>query len=948
MHRFLIPVLFLGLAVAGERPNVILMMTDDQGIGDFGVHGNPLIETPNIDAMAKNSGSLTTFYVSPVCSPTRASLMTGRYNQRTRCIDTWLGRSMMDPDEFTLAEALQAAGYRTGLFGKWHLGDCYPMRPQDQGFEEVLMHRGGGLAQPSEPLENERRYTDPILFDEAGAAVRTKGFCTDVYFDAALEFIADGGEEPFFVYLPTNAPHGPYHDVPEELRKHYMEKDLLSLAVPRPQNPKRGAQLQDQLARIAAMITNEDQNVGRLMAHLKKNGLLENTLVIRMNDNGPNTMRYVGEMRGMKSHVHDGGIRSPFWMHWPAKIPAGAKVDVLTAHIDVMPTVLEACGAKAGPNPLDGRSFLGLFTAPGSTKWPDRKLVIQSHRGTSAQKYHHFMLRDRDWKLLHASGFGRDRFEGEPVFELYNLKDDPKEQKNLAGERPEVLSRLKKDYEAWFADVSSTRPNNYAPPRVVIGTEHENPTALTRQDWLGTSWRDGAMGHWVVEVAKPVTADIEVIFHPNVVTNNQVADIALHVGATSYVKKLAGNAMTFSGVELPKGEVRLEAVRRDSEAEVGGYQLIVTCDLAEKSPVRAAVEPFIEAGEISGAVTLVARGGKAVNFEAMGLADLETGRDMRKDDLFWIASMTKPTVGVAIMMLAEEGKLTINDDLEKHLPEFKNAWMVAEKSNREMRLVRPSRKVTLLDVATHTAGIPNVTEPRAHSTLAELVAQTSQRPLEFEPGSRWKYSTAGTNVLGRVVEVVSGQRFEEFVQQRLFDPLGMKDTTFHPSREQAKRLAKSYLKNSATPKLTETGISFVQGDLWDTKRTVKPGGGLFSTAEDMRRFYQMMLDRGMWEGKRILSEESVAALTSTQSGDIKTGFTEGMSWGIKFQVVKEPQGVTAMLNPGTFGHGGAHGTQSWADPVNQTIYVLMIQRRGFPNGDNSDVRKAFQEAAAGL
>lgn len=188
---------FTSLAIANDRPNVILMMTDDQGIGDFGVNGNTLIETPNIDAIAAKSGSLTTFYVSPVCSPTRASLMTGRYNQRTRCIDTWLGCSMMEPDEFTLAEALKAAGYRTGLFGKWHLGDCYPMRPQDQGFEEVLMHRGGGLAQPSEPLENERRYTDPILFDGTGAAVKTKGFCTDVCTDAALEFIGEGTEKPF-------------------------------------------------------------------------------------------------------------------------------------------------------------------------------------------------------------------------------------------------------------------------------------------------------------------------------------------------------------------------------------------------------------------------------------------------------------------------------------------------------------------------------------------------------------------------------------------------------------------------------------------------------------------------------------------------------------------------------------------------------------------------------
>ncbi len=346
-----------------------------------------------------------------------------------------------------------------------------------------------------------------------------------------------------------------------------------------------------------------------------------------------------------------------------------------------------------------------------------------------------------------------------------------------------------------------------------------------------------------------------------------------------------------------------------------------------------AMVPFIESGEISGAVTLIAKEGEVVSFEAMGASDLATGRSMEKGDLFWIASMTKPMAGAALMLLVEEGKVNVDDLVETHLPEFKNQWMIEEKSENELILKRPSRKITLLDILTHTAGVP------------ELVAQISQQPLEFEPGSRWKYSTAGTNVVGRVVEVVSGQRFEDFLQERFLNPLGMTHTTFFPSKEQVKYTAKSYLKNEEVPELTETQVHFVKGELWDTKRTVKPGGGLYSTADDLRRFYQMMLDGGIYEGRRILSEASVRELTRTQTGTIKTGFTDGMSWGLAFQVVKEPQGVTAMLNPGTFGHGGAYGTQSWADPVNQTIYVLMIQRRGFKNGDNSPVRKAFQEAA---
>ncbi len=565
---------------ADPRPNVIIMMTDDQGIGDFGVMGNELIETPNINAMAAKSGSLTTFYVSPVCSPTRASLMTGRYNQRTRCIDTWLGRSMMDTDEYTLAEALKDAGYRTGLFGKWHLGDCYPMRPQDQGFDKVLMHRGGGLAQPSEPLENNRRYTDPILFDEQGEAIQTQGFCTDVYFEAAMKFIdeskAENADTPFFIYLPTNAPHGPYHDVPEDLRKHYMTKDLTALMASPPKNAAQREKNQDQLARIAAMITNEDQNVGRMLDYLAGKGLLENTLIIRINDNGPNTMRYVGDRRGMKSNVHEGGIRSPMWMHWPAKVEGGTTHDGLTAHIDIMPTILEATGAKAGPHALDGKSFLPLLTK-GSTNrdWPaDRQLVIQSHRGTEAVKYHHFMIRQGDWKLLHASGFGKENFEGEPKFELFNLKADPTEQTNVASENPEVFARLKKQYEDWYADVSSTRPDNYAPPLPIVGTEHENPTVLTRQDWLGTSWNPNGLGHWKVEVAKAGKADVQVILHPDVVTGNE-ATITLKIGDQTHELKSAGQTIDFKGIELSEGEQRIEVIRSEGGKSVGAWQVVV-------------------------------------------------------------------------------------------------------------------------------------------------------------------------------------------------------------------------------------------------------------------------------------------------------------------------------------------------------------------------------------
>jgi CubicO group peptidase (beta-lactamase class C family) len=376
--------------------------------------------------------------------------------------------------------------------------------------------------------------------------------------------------------------------------------------------------------------------------------------------------------------------------------------------------------------------------------------------------------------------------------------------------------------------------------------------------------------------------------------------------------------------------------------------VVSTCLLAYVSaadPVSAAIRPFIEHNEISGAVTLVAENGELKSFEATGLADIANNTPMRRDTVFWVASMTKPLAGVAIMMLAEEGLLNVDDLVEEHLAEFGDVWMVAERSDDSMTLKRPARKITIKDLLTHTAGLPNVPIPRSTSTLGELVAMSGRSPVQFEPGSRWQYSNAGIDALGRIVEVISGMPYDAFLKERVFAPLKMRNTSFHPTRRQARRLAKSYQKNRENNELEETDIYFVKSDLWDTTRTVRPAGGLFSTAEDMFRFYQMMLNGGEWKGRRLIAEDSVRELTRTQTGEIKTGFTAGMSWGLAFQVVKEPQGVTGMLSPGTFGHGGAYATQSWADPGKGAIFILMVQRRGLPNGDDSAFRKAFQQAA---
>ena len=355
---------------------------------------------------------------------------------------------------------------------------------------------------------------------------------------------------------------------------------------------------------------------------------------------------------------------------------------------------------------------------------------------------------------------------------------------------------------------------------------------------------------------------------------------------------------------------------------------------------------FVENATVSGAVTLVANPAGILHWEAVGKSDLASGREMQKEDLFWIASMTKPMTAVCVLMLQDEGKLSIEDPVEKYLPEFKNQWMIEKKDAKKLVLVHPKRPVTVRDLLTHTGGLGDVKTPRTHSTLGELAMAYAREPLQFEPGSKWSYSNPGINTLGRIVEIVSGKEFASFIQERLFDPLQMRDTTFWPNEEQLKRVAKSYKLNKESSQLEETTVYFTEGSLTDRKRTPYPAGGLYSSAKDVAQFYRMMLNRGTLDGKQFLQPGTVELMTTTQSGEIKTGFVEGMSWGLGFQVVREPQESTAALSKGTFGHGGAYATHSWADPVRKLAYVLLIQRSGMPKGDGAEIREAFQKVAS--
>lgn len=479
-RRFLTAALGAGAAfLAGcqqpaRRPNVVLIMTDDQGYGDLSATGNPILETPHTDRLANEGMRFDSFHVCPVCAPTRASLMTGRYHFRTGVVDTYKGRAMMHSDEITVAELLRDGGYRTGIFGKWHLGDNYPLRPQDQGFQESLIHMGGGIGQPADPEGN--TYMDPQL-RENGEWKRFTGYCTDIFFDAAMRFAEAHRDEPFFCYIATNAPHTPL-EVPEA----WVE-------------PFRGKGVDEDTARIYAMVKNVDDNIGRLLSKLSSLGLDNDTVVMFLTDNGPQQAgRYNAEMRGRKGTVYQGGIRVPLFVRWPGRVAAGTRSDRLTAHLDVTPTI---CDLAQVPLPrdrdIDGRSMLPLLEGRNGA-WPDRTLFTQWHRGDAPISRESAAVLTGRYKLV----LKRDLPGG---MELFDLLEDPTESTNIADKMPHLALELSRRYDRWLEHVSATR--GYEPPRIWLGDRNEDPTTLTRQDWRGprAGWtEDDVLGYWEVDV----------------------------------------------------------------------------------------------------------------------------------------------------------------------------------------------------------------------------------------------------------------------------------------------------------------------------------------------------------------------------------------------------------------------------------------------------------------
>ncbi|MBI5280136.1 MAG: arylsulfatase [Candidatus Solibacter usitatus] len=523
-------------AALPKPPNVIVLITDDQGYGDLSLHGNPNLKTPHLDRIGTEGIQFTRFHASPVCSPTRSSLMTGRYNYRTGVVDTYLGRSLMHADEVTLAECLAPAGYRTGIFGKWHLGDNYPLRAMDQGFQEALTLRGGGLAQPSSPPG--AGYFDPPL-EHNGRPVKGRGYCTDIFFDAAMEFISANRGSPFFTYLATNAPHDPL-----QVDGKWVE-------------PYRAAGLDERTAKVYGMIANLDHNTGRLLDHLRRLDLERDTLLVFLGDNGPAFARYNAGMRGLKGTTYEGGLRVPCFMRWPARWPAGATDHRTAAHIDLLPTILDACGVRLPPGrTIDGRSLL--------RKPVQRNLFFQWHRGDSPEPMRNCAVLGRRWKLVGSAS---------RQAELYDLQSDPAEKNNLAESRPGVTASLRRAYDRWFADIA--RDHGYAPPRIFIGAPRENPVLLTRQDWRGpaASWDAAGLGHYEVDVR--ASGQYTVTLRFPAVPADAGAEFRLGALTARSPVKQGDTQVVFARLALPAGPARLEGCLIRGQSVSGAHYIEV-------------------------------------------------------------------------------------------------------------------------------------------------------------------------------------------------------------------------------------------------------------------------------------------------------------------------------------------------------------------------------------
>lgn len=499
-----------------HSPNIILVMTDDQGYGDLGLHGNPFIRTPVLDSLALKSTRIDPFYVSPVCAPTRSSLMTGRYHLRTGVYDTYNGGALMAPGEVTVAEVLAENGYHTGMVGKWHLGDSYPMRPMDQGFQYYLAHKGGGIGQPGDDFGNfirtDSSYFDPFLW-ENGKRVRRAGYCSDIFTDQAIDFIQNHKEaksgNPFFLYLSYNAPHTPLQ-LPDKYKQAYQELEYgaedfkVSGANVQEMN---GKDMED-ARKVYGMVSNIDDNMGRLLNTLDELGIEEQTLVVFMTDNGPQQRRYTAGLNQRKGSVMEGGIRVPCMFYWKGRLQENLIINTPSAHIDMMPTLLDIAGIPY-EGEMDGISLYPALKGESSSV-EERSLFFVWARGYP-QRYSNMAVRRGRYKLVGQAEHG----EADENLQLYDLENDPYERNDVSEAFPDMKSGLKEELDRWYEEIIVS-PHLMDPPRAVLGSEKENPVILGRNDWKGPmaqKWSSvEAFGYWDIAVENPGPYHVKMVF----------------------------------------------------------------------------------------------------------------------------------------------------------------------------------------------------------------------------------------------------------------------------------------------------------------------------------------------------------------------------------------------------------------------------------------------------
>ncbi|MEQ9409745.1 MAG: arylsulfatase [Fuerstiella sp.] len=589
LHRLLLIIPLIAVAVHGstpvvaDQPNVVIVITDDQGYGDLSCHGNPILKTPHIDELHAESVRLKDYHVSPTCSPTRSAFLTGHWTNRTGVWHTIMGRSMLRENEVTMGQIFKDAGYATGMFGKWHLGDNYPYRPEDRGYTEVMRHGGGGVGQTPD-------YWDNAYFDGSywhnGTPEPVQGFCTDVFFDYATRFIRSSKEagRPFLAYIATNAPHGPMH-APEDAAAPYADVGNLGLQ------------------HFFGMIANIDDNVGRLRRFLQQEGLADNTIFIFTTDNGSSSgwRTFNAGMRAGKGSEYDGGHRVPFFIYWPnGKLTGGRDVEPITAHVDVVPTLIDLCDIPAPQNVrFDGVSLAPLLNPATDVDWPDRILVTDSQRVKDPIKWRKSSVMTSEWRLINGK-------------ELYDIKTDPGQQTDVASGHPDVVERLTEFYEQWWQELLPTFRNDTA---IYLGHPRDNPARLTSHDWIttgSTPWNqqhirrgmNGAAntGFWNVFVHEagsyqirlrrwPETADLPINAPlspgadvPGVKAYRTAPGTAIHpvtasvrIADVSAQKDVAaGDHEVVFDVRLPQGKSQLTALFTTGSGEIyGAYYVYV-------------------------------------------------------------------------------------------------------------------------------------------------------------------------------------------------------------------------------------------------------------------------------------------------------------------------------------------------------------------------------------